>query len=96
MKFVPAALALAMALGAAAPALAANVRNPYGNVDRRVDRGNDTGDSQVPDLNQRSLDAARAINNAPPPPPVLGAPIQLAPGQPIPPGYVPVVPGAPR
>ena len=33
----------------------ANVRNPYGNVDRRNDAGNDTGDSEVERLNSQQL-----------------------------------------
>ena len=39
-----------------APAcMAANARNPYGNVDHRNDAGIDTGDSQVDQLNQAQL-----------------------------------------
>ncbi len=98
MKTLSTALALVIGLGAV-PALAANARQPYANVDRRIDRGNDTGDSRVPDLNQQSLDRARSENSgvvygAP----VLGAPVYAPPG-PTPPGYVPVAPvypGAPR
>ena len=37
------------------PALAANAGTPYAKVDRSNDRGNNTGDSQVEDLNQRQL-----------------------------------------
>lgn len=35
---------------------AANADNPYGNVDRRNDSGNDTGDSRVDGLNAGQLD----------------------------------------
>ncbi len=48
-----------------ATAWAANARNPYGNVNRANDAGNDTGDSQVEALNQAQLNAARGY--APPP-----------------------------
>ena len=42
-----------------APAcMAANVNNPYGNIDHRNDAGNDTGDSQVDRLNQAQLGGA--------------------------------------
>lgn len=34
---------------------AANARNPYGNVDKRLDKGNDTGDSKVDQLNDAQL-----------------------------------------
>ena len=98
MRMLPTALALVIGLGAL-PALAANARQPYSNVDRRNDRGNRTGDEQVPDLNQRSLDAARAANSQPQMPPTLGAPVYVQPGAPLPPGYVPLTPaypGAPR
>ncbi len=37
-------------------ALAAHAGAPYTNVDRSNDLGNDTGDSQVEELNQRQLD----------------------------------------
>jgi hypothetical protein len=37
-------------------ALAAHAGAPYTNVDPSNDRGNDTGDSQVDDLNQRQLE----------------------------------------
>ena len=40
-----------------APAcLAANARNPYGNIDPSNDAGNDTGDLQVEALNQAQID----------------------------------------
>jgi hypothetical protein len=64
-KLLPTAVALlpavAFAIGAGvamAPghANAADARNPYGNVDHRVDAGNNTGDSQVDQLNNAQLD----------------------------------------
>ncbi|HEX5327151.1 MAG TPA: hypothetical protein VFW75_10830 [Acetobacteraceae bacterium] len=63
------AAAAILAAGAAlatlpAPVQAANARHPYSNVDKRVDKGGDTGDSQVEILNQRSLDAARGQSAA--------------------------------
>jgi len=51
-------IALAMALGVgsvASPVFAANARHPYQNIDRRVDKGNPTGDDQVDRLNQQQL-----------------------------------------
>ena len=54
MKFWSAAV---IALMATAPAcLAANARNPYGNIDPSNDAGNDTGDLQVEALNQAQID----------------------------------------
>ena len=60
MKAIKLLQALALAV---APALAlapstghaANADNPYGNVDRRNDIGNDTGDSRVEGLNSSQL-----------------------------------------
>ena len=85
MKVSFALLALAVTVGAG-PAMAANARNPYGNVDRRVDAGNDTGDSQVEWLNRQQLGAA------PRPAPMYAPPPQYAP-YPYPPyGYAPAYP----
>lgn len=64
-KIIMTALALTMALGSVAPAMAANARHPNRNVDRRVDKGGPTGDDQVDKLNQQQLDAARAGNGTP-------------------------------
>jgi hypothetical protein len=52
------AFALALVGGAAlAPsAHAANARHPYSNVNHANDAGNDTGDSQVDQLNSAQLD----------------------------------------
>lgn len=53
-------LAVSFAAGlaiAAAPASAARAGAPYTNVDKRVDAGNDTGDSQVDALNAAQLNA---------------------------------------
>lgn len=61
-KTLATAAALALALGALSPAMAANARHPYRNVDKRVDKGGPTGDSEVDKLNQQQLDAARAAN----------------------------------
>jgi hypothetical protein len=56
MKAVLIAFALAMGIGSvASPVLAANARHPYQNIDRRVDRGNPTGDDQVDRLNEQQL-----------------------------------------
>jgi len=56
MKTALIALALAMGVGSvASPVLAANARHPYQNIDRRVDKGNPTGDDQVDRLNQQQL-----------------------------------------
>ena len=72
--------------------LAADARNPYGNINRQDDAGNDTGDAQVDRLNEGQLDRnyrgpyqqmpPRGYAGPPPgyagPPPGYGAP---------PPGY---------
>lgn len=93
-----ASLGFAPVPGAAAPPassevqLAANARNPYGNIDRRDDAGNDTGDSQVDRLNEGQLDQNYRGSYQPmpprgyagPPPQVYGAP---------PPGYAGPPPG---
>ena len=76
MKTMMTALALAVAIGAV-PALAANARHPYSNIDRRLDHGGDTGDSQVEKLNQQQLDAANAANGRVP------APMPLQPMMPM-------------
>jgi hypothetical protein len=58
MRLVALLPALALAIGPAlapAPAHAANADNPYGNVDRHNDAGNDTGDSKVDQLNAGQL-----------------------------------------
>lgn len=47
----------------------ANERRPYRNVNRRNDRGNNTGDAQVERLNQESLQRAQAGQNSPTPGP---------------------------
>ncbi len=48
-------LAIAATASMAPVAQAANADNPYGNVDKRNDKGNDTGDSQVDKLNSGQL-----------------------------------------
>ena len=56
MKTVLMLAALALASGAALrPAYAAHAGAPYANVDKRNDAGNDTGDSQVDQLNAAQL-----------------------------------------
>ena len=86
----------------------ANARNPYGNIDRRVDAGNNTGDSEVERLNDAQLNrnypgpqygSGAAPSGYPPPSPGYAAAPgypQPAPGYP-PPGYYPgaVPPGYP-
>lgn len=47
----------------------ANRRRPYQNVNRRNDRGNDTGDAQTDQLNQTSLQRAQAGQDSPIPGP---------------------------
>ena len=70
----------------AAVHLVANAGNPYGNVDRRNDAGNDTGDSEVERLNEGQLDRnyrgpyTYRYNYRPPVAP---------PAYPPPPGYAP-------
>ena len=51
-----AAAAVALTLSAAPAALAAHAGAPYRNVDHSNDAGNDTGDSQVDQLNNAQLD----------------------------------------
>ena len=74
-KAIMTALALTTALGAAAPAMAANARHPNRNVDRRVDKGGPTGDDQVDKLNQQQLDAARGANGPSAGAMPMGAPV---------------------
>ena len=67
------AAVLALAAFGAPTAQAANARNPYGNIDRSNDKGNDTGDSMVDRLNDMQLDrnytGPRYPVGTPPPPP---------------------------
>jgi hypothetical protein len=63
-RLLLASLALAVAAG---PALPANARNPYSNIDPRVDAGNDTGDRYVDDLNGSQLDRNYGYGGAPSP-----------------------------
>ena len=87
------ASSLALVLCAATPFTtvhAANWRDPYGNVDHRWDAGNDTGDSQIPTLNDQQLNQNYKgpwYIGRPPPPGVRPPPSP-------PPGYV-FVPGRP-
>lgn len=62
--------------------LAANARNPYGNVDRRDDAGNDTGDDQVERLNEGQLDRNYRGPYVPMPPRYTGPPPQAYQGAP--------------
>lgn len=66
----------------AGPVLAANARHPHRNVDHRVDKGGDTGDSQVEKLNQAQLDSVRGQNGGSAGSAGVGAPMmqQQAPG----------------
>ena len=79
MKTILTALALLTAIGSV-PTYAANARRPYANVDRRNDRGNDTGDSRVEQLNQTQLDNARAANGGQVAQPGMGQPMMGQPG----------------
>ena len=75
--------AAAVVTFAASPVLAANAKHPHRNVDHRVDKGGDTGDSQVEKLNQQQLDSLHAQNGGSGSPGV-GAPMmqQPVPGSP--------------
>ena len=66
------------------PAQAANAKHPHTNVDKRVDKGGDTGDAQVEKLNQQQLDSIHAQNGSGMAQPGLGAPMmqQTVPGSP--------------
>ena len=55
MKFWSVAVVIGLS-GTAPACLAANARNPYGNIDPVNDAGNDTGDLQVEALNQAQID----------------------------------------
>ncbi len=68
-------VALAFTALGAAPVLAANARHPHRNVDHRVDKGGDTGDSQVEKLNQQQLDSLRSQNGTSAGTPGVGAPM---------------------
>ncbi len=67
--------AVAFTALSAAPVLAANARHPHRNVDHRVDKGGDTGDSQVEKLNQQQLDSLRSQNGTSAATPGVGAPM---------------------
>ena len=58
---------LALAAGASSrPALAAHAGAPYKNVNHKNDAGNDTGDSQVDQLNAAQLNSNYQGGNPPP------------------------------
>jgi hypothetical protein len=76
-RLLLACLALAFA---ASSALAANARNPYRNVDPRVDAGNDTGDAYVDDLNRSQLDRNQYGYGRAPAPYYPARPYYSAPG----------------
>mgnify|MGYP000058205493 CR=1 FL=1 len=87
--FVLASLAI-LAIGASAPAQAANARNPYGNVDRRNDAGNDTGNAEVDRLNDMQLERNYQGPRYPVGPDLPpGPPAGYAPTPPPPRGYAP-------
>jgi hypothetical protein len=83
-RLLLASLVLAVAAG---PALAANARRPYQNVDPRVDAGNDTGDRYVDDLNARQLDRNYYGFGRAPAPYYAPRPYYPAPGYYPPPPY---------
>ena len=88
VRLQPALALLLLAPLPLAPAHAANWHDPYGNVDHRWDAGNDTGDSQIPLLNEQQLNQNYKgpwYIGRPPPPGVRPPPNP-------PPGYV-FVPG---
>ena len=68
MRLIPALAVIAALAATPGLALAANARNPYGNIDPRVDAGNDTGDSQVDRLNQSQLNHGPLLRPAYPRP----------------------------
>ncbi len=82
MRGLIAVLVMALGVGAA-PAMAANARHPYRNVDRSVDRGNATGDREVERLNQQQLDMIRGQGQTSAVTPFQGAPL-----------YTPLVPAS--
>ena len=82
MRGFIAALVMAATVSAG-PALAANAKHPYRNIDHSVDRGNATGDREVERLNQQQLDMLRGQT-----PTSMTAPFQ---GAPL---YTPVVPAS--
>ena len=84
MKLVLCGAALLAANLVATSGWAANARNPYGNVNHANDAGNDTGDSQVPALNQAQLDQGQ--------PSVAPYPYSYAPARPY--AYSTVAPPA--
>ncbi len=60
-----ACLLAAAALWTAPSVLAANAEQPFQNVDKSNDKGNDTGDRRVEDLNKGQLDQRPALGAAP-------------------------------
>ena len=69
-----------------AAAMAANAQHPYTNINRRVDAGNNTGDSQVDALNQQQLNkngtpgtVGQPGPGTPPPGSALGYPVVAPP-----------------
>lgn len=54
----------------AAPAWAANADHPYENVNKANDKGNDTGNSKVDDLNKAQLNENQKPASTPAPAPV--------------------------
>ena len=55
----------AFAIVVATPALAANAENPHQNVNKSIDKGGPTGNSQVDNLNRAQLNKAHAPAHAP-------------------------------
>ena len=60
-----AGLLAAAAVWTAPTVLAANAEQPYQNVDKSNDKGNDTGNGRVEDLNKGQLDQKPALGAAP-------------------------------
>ncbi len=60
MKVVVAVVGLFLA-SAASPVLAANADQPYQNVEKKNDAGNDTGNSRVDTLNRGQLDQNQGV-----------------------------------
>jgi hypothetical protein len=94
-KFLLAGSLMALGFGATmaltpSAARAANADNPYGNVDRSNDAGNNTGDSRVDNLNANQLNQnyQGTVQPRAPSGPVVVYPGPPGPPPPPPPGSV--------
>lgn len=69
VQAMPSAPAVAVSRPSAYVLDVADARHPHRNVNRRVDRGGDTGNAEVERLNQMSLQRAQQGQDAPTPGP---------------------------